>query len=1126
MKKLIFGAVLVLFVSLFGIHAEATGSVKPSVTINASQMSLNYGESTTVYWDVNYYASSCTGTGGANGWAGSKNTNGGSFYTGALTNTVTFTITCSNNHGSDMDSVTVTVSGQPPVNPPTVDLYASQTNLNYGEATVVGWSVVNATSCNATGGANGWAGSKSASGGSFYTSTLTSTTTYTITCTNNAGQSATDTVTISVSGQPVTPPSVDLTASQTNVSYGDATTLTWVTTGNATSCNATNGTNGWSGAKSISGGSFYTGALTNTTTYTITCSNTGGSASDTVTVNVNAQQNPPVVNLTANPSSVAYGASTVLTWTVSNATSCVANSNPATNWSNSKSSIGGQETISNLTSTTFFNIFCTGPGGSNSSTVTASVGSQATPPSVDLTASQTNVSYGDATTLTWVTTGNATSCNATGGVNGWSGAKSISGGSFYTGVLTNTTTYTITCSNSAGSASDSVTIVVNNQQNNPPTVDLSASQTNLPYNGSTTLVWNTSNATSCNATNGTNGWSGGKSATGGSFYTSNLTNTTTYTITCSNIQGQTASDSVTLIVENQNVTPSVSTNSATNISYNNATLNGYVSANGGNSVSAWFEWGTSSGNLYSQTNQVNYGSTSGTSYNYSLGGLTQNTTYYFRAVAQSPNGQIVYGNQMTFTTQSSYTGCTYNCGGNSQPNVTTYGATGVGENYANLNGYVNTNSTFTTVWFEWGTNSGSLYNSTNKNGFGSNSGNFNQSISGLSPNTTYYYRAVAQNSSGTVYGNVLTFTTTNTYFNQNVCGQGLDCQPQAVTTLATSITQTSARLNGLGIQNGNNVSTNGYFEWGINQNLGNRTTESFIGSSTSNPFYSNVSGLSEGVTYYYRAVVTNQYGVARGDITSFRTNRTVIINTGTSGNNDTIIYRNTGTTTTNIIRENTNTTNTNTINRNITNTPAVVVTNINDATGISKPSLVFLNVSNNGVSLNRLGTIDYFVSYKNVSGENLRDVVLSVLFPKEMEFVSTSAGYFSAENNTVVVNIGELFPQQEGSVRISVRILETAEINKTLVVTAHLAYTIVSNNTQEEVFAYEKDDLLNAGTAVTGTALFGAGFWPNTLIGWLILLLILILIIFAIRGALGGSRQKSPSFAPITPRSRATRDGE
>ncbi len=1119
MKKYIFGLVLVTILSAVGASsAQATGNHNPpSVSLSAIPMTISYGSSTNLTWNVYYYPDTCVGTGGANGWAGQRGINStGSFNTGPLTSTTTYTITCSNIYGSDTDTVTVTVSGQQS-NPPSVDLTASQNNISYGGATNIIWTTGgNPTSCNATNGTNGWSGAKSTAGGSFYTGVLFVTTTYNIVCSNNSG-SASSTVTVTVAAQN-NPPSVDLTASQTNLNYGEATTLYWVTTGNATSCNATNGTNGWAGAKSVSGGNFYTGALTNTTTYTITCSNSGGSATDTVTVNVVGQQNPPTVNLTAIPTSVSYGSSTILTWTVSNATSCVANSNPNTNWSNSKSSTGGQETISNLTATTFFNLFCTGPGGSNSSTVTVTVAAQNNPPSVDLTASQTNLNYGEATTLYWVTTGNATSCNATNGTNGWAGAKSVSGGNFYTGALTNTTTYTITCSNSGGSATDTVTVNVVGQQN-PPTVNLYANQTTLPYNGSTNILWNVSNATTCNASGGTNGWSGVKSATGGTFYTGALASTTTYSITCSNNSGQNATDTVTVVVENQNVIPSVSTNSATNITYNNATLNGYVSANGGNYVSAWFEWGTNSGSLYNSTSQINYGATSGTIYNYSLGGITQNTTYYFRAVAQSQNGQKVYGNQMSFTTESSYTGCTYNCGNYNQPSVTTYGASNIGDNYATLNGYVNTNGTYTTTWFEWGTNSGSLYSQTNKTST-SSSGNFNQSLFNLSPNTTYYFRAVAQGNGGTVYGNILSFTTTG-YINQNVCGYNNNCQPTAVTTLATSIGQTNARLNGLGILSGDNVSTNGYFEWGPTQALGNRTTENFIGTTSSNPFYANISGLVSGVTYYYRAVVTNQYGIARGDIASFRTNKVTIIDNSNSGNNDTIIYRNTGTNTTNVIRD---TRNTNTVNTNNINRTATIVTNVNDVTGVSKPSLVFLNVSNNGSVFGQLNTVEYFVNYKNVSNENLKDVVLSVLLPKEMEFLTTTGGYFSTENNTVVVDIGNLFPGQEGSIRISVRVLDTAEFNKTLVVTAHLVYTIVSNNNQEEVFAYDQD-VVEGGSQLTGNVLFSAGsFFPNTLIGWLLLIFVILLILMALRMAFGSGNRERVAYAPIQPRSRTQKE--
>ena len=202
--------------------------------------------------------------------------------------------------------------------------------------------------------------------------------------------------------------------------------------------------------------------------------------------------------------------------------------------------------------------------------------------------------------------------------------------------------------------------------------------------------------------------------------------------------------------------PNVTTNLATNIGNNTVTLNGYVSSINNANVYAWFEWGINSyyGN---QTNQVDYGANIGTSYSYYLSGLSENTVYYFRAVAENNNGQITYGNQMTFTTTGN-TCPSYNCYA-SQPIVTTYSATGINDTSAMLNGNVDPNGYYATRWFEWGTNSGYFYNSTNKIN-SSYPVNFSELLYNLNPGTTYYYRATAQNGNGIpVYGNVSVFIT-------------------------------------------------------------------------------------------------------------------------------------------------------------------------------------------------------------------------------------------------------------------------------------------------------------------------------------------------------------------------------
>ncbi|NTV44438.1 MAG: hypothetical protein HGA67_01950 [Candidatus Yonathbacteria bacterium] len=177
-------------------------------------------------------------------------------------------------------------------------------------------------------------------------------------------------------------------------------------------------------------------------------------------------------------------------------------------------------------------------------------------PSADISASPNPVTRGSSTTLTWSST-DATSCTASGG---WSGTKATSG-TQTVGPLGGDVSYTITCTGSGGTSTDSTTAYVvdvcgngidddgdgltdmsdggctspsDTSEVNPPTVVLTASPSSVPYNGTAALSWNaTGPGTTCIASGD---WSGTKMVTGAQTVTA-LTRNTTYVLACTNSGG-------------------------------------------------------------------------------------------------------------------------------------------------------------------------------------------------------------------------------------------------------------------------------------------------------------------------------------------------------------------------------------------------------------------------------------------------------------------------------------------------------------------------------------------------------------------------------------------------------------
>lgn len=266
-------------------------------------------------------------------------------------------------------------------------------------------------------------------------------------------------------------------------------------------------------------------------------------------------------------------------------------------------------------------------------------------------------------------------------------------------------------------------------------------------------------------------------------------------------------------------------------------------------------WSTSANPTISNSHTVD-GSGSGI-FTSSMTGLSENTTYHFRAYATNSYGTS-YGADVQFTTLQSQT----------TPILTTNAITNVTTISATSGGVIISDGAAEIIekGVCWSTSPNPTYSSSKTNE-GSGTANFISSITGLSPNTTYYVRAYARNRDlvggfyvyATGYGQEEVFTTAS----------DVSCNLPNVSTNAVNMITTSS-ANG-----GGNVTSDGNCEvtmkgscWSTSMNP---TTSDFHTTDGSGlgAFSSSITGLTCGVTYYTRSYATNSSGTAYGSNVTF-----------------------------------------------------------------------------------------------------------------------------------------------------------------------------------------------------------------------------------------------------------------
>ncbi|MBA7576793.1 hypothetical protein ES708_18635 [subsurface metagenome] len=200
------------------------------------------------------------------------------------------------------------------------------------------------------------------------------------------------------------------------------------------------------------------------------------------------------------------------------------------------------------------------------------------------------------------------------------------------------------------------------------------------------------------------------------------------------------------------VTPTVTTDPATEIQKAFATLNGTLAGDGGEACDCGFEWGETI--VYGNTTPTQ-SRTTGQTFSQTIGGLLPGSTYHFRAFATNSAGTS-YGADRTFTTLVAV------------PTVTTNPATDILQTFATPNGTLDDDGGEACgCGFEWGETEAYEHGATSPQSKTTGE-DFSRAISGLSPGTTYHFRAFATNSAGTGYGADRTFTTLPVAYKGNI----------------------------------------------------------------------------------------------------------------------------------------------------------------------------------------------------------------------------------------------------------------------------------------------------------------------------------------------------------------------
>ena len=199
---------LMLLAAALPSHAvlPTSPSANDTVVLTADRASVVLGGMTTLRWRAPA-GFACVASGG---WSGTRPLSG-SAATARVLAASTYVLTCTRQGTAVRRAVTVAVD------PPTVALDASASNIAEGDPVTLRWSSRSAVGCVASG---GWTGARPASGTELVVGTRAPTT-FTLTCKGSSSRSAADSMRVLVR------PAASVSLSATRVRSGSTVSIRW-----------------------------------------------------------------------------------------------------------------------------------------------------------------------------------------------------------------------------------------------------------------------------------------------------------------------------------------------------------------------------------------------------------------------------------------------------------------------------------------------------------------------------------------------------------------------------------------------------------------------------------------------------------------------------------------------------------------------------------------------------------------------------------------------------------------------------------------------------------------------------------------------------------------------------------